>query len=403
MNEPLHIGLIREGKTPPDFRVVLTPHQCQSIKAQYPHIQITVQASPHRRFVDQEYIDLGIAVSENIEHCDVLIGVKEVPVDQLIPNKKYFFFSHTIKKQPYNAKLLKAILEKRITLIDYEVIKDANGKRLIGFGRYAGIVGVFEGVRALGLKNNWFTLPSPVTFHDRKAMELEGSKIDFPKPVKAVVTGWGRVGHGAEEMMQFFGFKRVELKAFLENTFNHSVYVHLDSSDYYVNEATGGFDKKEFYQSPEKYTSVLGDIVQQSDIYFACHLWKSNNPVLLTADDLAHPENRCKVIADISCDINGPIASTIRATTIEDPFYGYNPDNQQECDWKEEEAIMVMSIDNLPCELPRDASEDFGNEFIKHVLPELMKEQSEILNNATEARDGALTPLYQYLEDYAKG
>jgi alanine dehydrogenase len=403
MKNHLHIGLIREGKTPPDFRVVLTPHQCQSIKAQFPNIDITVQASPHRRFVNQEYVDLGIEVTENIEHCDVLIGVKEVPIDQLIPNKKYFFFSHTIKKQPYNAKLLKAILDKRITLMDYEVIKDDSGKRLIGFGRYAGIVGVFEGIRALGLKKNWFTLPSPITFHDRKEMELEGAKIQFGAPIKAVVTGWGRVGHGAEEMMQFFGFKRVELKAFLENTFDHSVYVHLDSADYYVNQSNGGFDKKEFYEFPEKYTSVLGDIVQQCDIYFACHLWKSNNPVLLTAEDLSHPENRCQVIADISCDIKGPIASTIRATTIEHPFYGYDPIAQEEIDWKEENAIMVMSIDNLPCELPRDASEDFGNEFIKHVLPELLKDQSEILDNATEARDGALTPLYQYLADYAKG
>ena len=403
MNNHLHIGLIREGNTPPDFRVVLTPHLCQSIKAQFSNIDITVQTSAHRRFVDQEYVELGIEVTENIEHCDVLIGVKEVPIDQLIPNKKYFFFSHTIKKQPYNAKLLKSILEKRITLIDYEVIKDASGKRLIGFGRYAGIVGVFEGIRALGLKKNWFTLPSPITFHDRKEMELEGAKIQFGAPIKAVVTGWGRVGHGAEEMMQFFGFKRVELKAFLENTFDHSVYVHLDSADYYVNQSNGGFDKKEFYEFPEKYTSVLGDIVQQCDIYFACHLWKSNNPVLLTAEDLSHPENRCQVIADISCDIKGPIASTIRATTIEHPFYGYDPIAQEEIDWKEENAIMVMSIDNLPCELPRDASEDFGNEFIKHVLPELLKDQSEILDNATEARDGALTPLYHYLEDYAKG
>ena len=403
MNSKLHIGLIREGKTPPDFRVVLTPQQCQWIKAQYPQIDITVQSSPHRRFEDQEYLNAGITVSENVHDCDVLIGVKEVPVEQLIADKTYFFFSHTIKKQPYNAKLLKAVLEKNITLIDYEVIKDVNGKRLIGFGRYAGIVGVFEGIRALGLKKNWFNLPSPMTFHDRAEMEEASSHITFPEPIKAVVTGWGRVGHGAEEMMRFFGFKRVELKAFLENTFDHSVYVQLDSADYYVHQETGTFNKAEFYQSPDQYTSVLGDIVQQSDIYFACHLWKSSNPVLITATDLADPKNKCKVIADISCDINGPIAATIKATTIENPFYGYDPLTQQECDWKEENAIMIMSIDNLPCELPRDASEDFGNEFIKHVLPELLKEQSIVLENATEARDGQLTPLYKYLEEYARG
>ena len=401
MNAKLHIGLIREGKTPPDFRVVLTPQQCQLILEKHPSLQITVQTSVHRKFKDEEYEALGIEVRSSLDDCDVLLGVKEVPINELIPEKKYFFFSHTIKKQPYNAKLLKAILEKKITLIDYEVIKDLKGKRLIGFGRYAGIVGVFEGVRALGLKKNWFRLASPLSFHDRKEMEEVGSKVHFPEPVKAVVTGWGRVGHGAEEMMQFFGFKRVELKDFLESSFNHPVYVHLDSNDYYIHAEKGTFDKNEFYQQPENYTSVLGDIIRQADIYFACHLWKSNNPILITDKDLSDMDNRCKVIADISCDINGPIASTIRATTIEEPFYGYDPHSRKECDWKAENAIMVMSIDNLPCELPRDASEDFGNEFIKHVLPELLKNESEILDNATEAKNGKLTPPFQYLEDYA--
>jgi alanine dehydrogenase len=366
-------------------------------------VKITVQSSAHRKFKDQEYEALGIDVRSSVEECDILLGVKEVPVNELIPQKTYFFFSHTIKKQPYNAKLLRAILEKNITLIDYEVIKDHNGKRLIGFGRYAGIVGVFEGIRALGLKKKWFNLPSPISFHDRKEMEEVGSKINFSQPLKAVVTGWGRVGHGAEEMMRFFGFKRVELKDFLEANFDHPVYVHLDSSDYYLHSEKGTFDKNEFYQNPEAYTSVLGDIIHQADIYFACHLWKANNPILLNHEDLSDPNNRCKVIADISCDINGPIASTTRATSIEDPFYGYDPHSRQECDWSEEHAIMVMSIDNLPCELPRDASEDFGNEFMKHVLPELLKGDSEILANATEAKNGQLTPPFQYLEEYAKG
>ena len=403
MNAKLHIGLIREGKTPPDYRVALTPKQCRHILDHFPEIQITVQTSPHRRFKDDEYTSLNIPVQESMSECDILIGVKEVPINQLIANKTYFFFSHTIKKQPYNAKLLRAILEKKITLIDYEVIKDLNGKRLIGFGRYAGIVGVFEGIRALGMKKNWFALPSPMSFHDRAEMEMTGSKIHFPKPIKAVVTGWGRVGHGAEEMMRFFNFEKVTLKDYLEKSFDHSVYVHLDSEDYYIHKENGTFDKKDFYQNPSLYTSVLGDIIQKADIYFACHLWKSSNPILLKASDLNHPNNRCRVIADISCDINGPIASTIRATSIEDPFYGYDATLQTECDWKEEHAIMVMAIDNLPCELPRDASEDFGNEFIKHVLPELMKDKSEILANATETKDGQLTAPFLYLEDYAKG
>jgi alanine dehydrogenase len=402
MNSTLHIGIIREGKTPPDFRVPLTPKQCREILDQHPNVQISVQTSPHRKFKDEEYTSQGILVQEDLSSCDVLMGVKEVPVEALIPNKTYFFFSHTIKKQPYNAKLLRAVLDKKIRLIDYEVIKDAAGKRLIGFGRYAGIVGVFEGIRALGMKHGWFQLPAPITFHDRVEMESAGSNIQFPRPIKAVVTGWGRVGHGAEEMIRFFKFEKVTLKDYLEKSFDHSVYVHLDSEDYYVHKENGTFDKKDFYQNPSLYTSVLGDIIQQADIYFACHLWKAHNPVLITQDDLRSPQNQCRVIADISCDIAGPIASTLRATSITDPFFGYDPETHQECDWKSEEAIMVMSIDNLPCELPRDASEDFGNEFIKNVLPELLKPESIMLEKASETKDGQLTPDFEYLKDYAQ-
>lgn len=399
----LKIGLIKEGKTPPDFRVALTPHQCQLALEKFPSLSIEVQSSPIRKFTDQEYRDAGIAVVDNISQCDVLIGVKEVPIDQLISNKTYLFFSHTIKKQPYNAKLLRAILDKKITLIDYEVLKDAQGKRVIGFGRYAGIVGVFEGFRALGLKYNWFQLPSPISCHDRKEMESHIHEGLFKRPIKAVVTGFGRVGHGAEEMIQRFNLKRVTPETFLSHQGSDNIYVHLDSHEYYERISDGGFDKKEFYQFPERYKSVLTKWVNAADIYFACHLWKSGNPFLLTAEDLSRPEMNCKVIADISCDVNGPIASTIKASTIAEPFFGYDPKTQQECDWRDSQAIMVMSVDNLPCELPRDASEDFGNELLTHVLPGLLSEDNEMINGGMETLHGQLTPAFSYLSDYANG
>jgi saccharopine dehydrogenase (NAD+, L-lysine-forming) len=403
MQKSLTIAVIREGKTPPDFRVALTPAQCVLLQEKHPEIQIIVQSSPIRRFKDEEYAELGITVQEDISSADVMIGVKEVPIDQLIPNKSYLFFSHTFKKQPYNAKLLKAILEKNITLIDYEVLKDETGKRVIGFGRYAGIVGVFEGVRALGYKKNWFELPSPMSCHDRKEMETYGSSISFPQPIKAVVTGWGRVGHGAEEMIRFFGMKRISPEEFLQYNGNESVYVHLDTADYYERISDGGFDKKDFYSNPQAYSSCLNRYVSEADIYFACHLWKSGNPVLLSQDDLNAPGHQCQVIADVSCDINGPIAATIKASTIQDPFFGYNKETGEECDWRHPSAIMMMTIDNLPCELPRDASEDFGNELLQSVIPNLLMDNHPMIEGATETKNGELTPPFQYLSDYAKG
>ena len=399
----LKIGLIKEGKTPPDFRVALTPEQCKQAMAKYPNITIVAQSSAIRKFTNQEYLDLGIAVEDDVTDCDVLIGVKEVPIDQLITEKTYLFFSHTIKKQPYNAKLLKAIMDKRITLIDYEVLKDEKGKRVIGFGRYAGIVGVFEGFRALGLKHNWYQLPSPISCHDRAEMESHINKELFKRPIKAVVTGYGRVGHGAEEMIQRFNLQLVSPEEFHNYQGSENIYTHLDTHQYYQRISDGGFDKKEFYQSPELYKSVLMDWVKNADVYFACHLWKSGNPLLITAADLATPDNCCKVIADISCDVNGPIASTIKASTIAEPFFGYCPIDQQECDWKKEDSIMVMSVDNLPCELPRDASEDFGNELINSVIPALLEEDNAMIKDGMETYLGELTKPFEYLTDYAAG
>lgn len=403
MNKPVKIALIKEGKTPPDFRVALTPSQCQEILQKFPQINIVVESSPIRRFTDEEYIAAGIPVSHNISDADIMIGVKEVPEHALIPDKTYLFFSHTFKKQPYNAHLLRAILEKNIRLVDYEVLKDDTGKRVIGFGRYAGIVGVFEGFRALGLKKNWYELPSPMSCHDRKEMESYGANVQFKSPIKAVVTGWGRVGNGAEEMIRFFGLKRISPEEFLNYTGDENVYVHLDTADYYKRKSDKGFDKSEFYKNPEIYISVLNDYVAQCDIYLACHLWKSGNPVLLTKSDLQEPNHRCEVIADISCDIDGPIAATIKATTISTPFYGYDRNSGQEVDWKEPQSIMMMTIDNLPCELPRDASEDFGQELINSVIPALLRDGDPMIEGATETKNGQLTPAFQYLEDYAKG
>jgi saccharopine dehydrogenase (NAD+, L-lysine forming) len=404
INSIKKIGILREGKVPPDFRVALTPKQCAIVKSRF-KVEVVVQPSPIRRFHDHEYAEAGITLQENLEDCDLLIGVKEVPIDLLMPNKSYLFFSHTIKKQPHNAPLLRAILNKKIRLIDYEILKGTDNKRLIGFGRYAGIVGAYEGFRAFGLKHQLYTLKSPAHCADRIEMEAEMKKIQLPAKMKIVVTGFGRVGNGAAEIMRMLPIERVEEEDFFSQEFDHPVYVHLDTHDYYVRKDFGGFDKKDFYNNPEKYISTLADTVRKADLYIACHLWAGGNPVLLTQSDVEHPAWRCMTIADVSCDTDGPIAPTIRSSSIADPLYGYDRQKHVECDWKDPQAICVMAIDNLPCELPKDASEDFGNELIQSIFPLMFVEDPHhIIWKATETTlEGELTPHCEYLFDYANG
>ncbi|MFY7707895.1 MAG: NAD(P)-dependent oxidoreductase [Flavobacteriales bacterium] len=400
--EKVILGIVREGKVPPDFRVPLTPEQCIRVMEEFPHLEVIVQPSPIRKFQDDEYRALGIRMEEDLSHCDYLMGVKEVPLDMLIPNKSYLFFSHTLKKQPHNAKLLKTILEKKIRLIDYETLKGTDGKRIIGFGRYAGIVGAYHGFRTLGLKKGWYELKRPVDCADRKEMESEMSKIQLPKNTKIVVTGFGRVGNGASEIFQLLPIRKVTPKQFLTEEFDEPVYVHLDTHEYYERKVDGGFDKKDFYNNPDHYFSILPTFVKRSDMYVACHLWAGGNPVLITNHDISQSDWKCMVIADVSCDTNGPIAPTIRASKIADPIFGYDRMQHVETDYKNDGAIAVMSIDNLPCELPKDASEDFGDELLRSVFPLLFGEDPhDIIWKATETTlKGELTPHFEYLHDY---
>jgi saccharopine dehydrogenase (NAD+, L-lysine forming) len=401
MNE-LKIGVIREGKVPPDFRVPLTPQHCVEIEKNFPNVKVFVQPSPIRRFTDSEYLAAGVEMKEDLSDCDILMGVKEVPIDLLMPEKTYLFFSHTIKKQPHNQKLLRALLDKKIRLVDYETIRDLNGKRMIGFGRYAGIVGAYEGFRAFGKKHNLYDLKSPSECVDRAEMEEEMKKIQLPSKMKLVVTGFGRVGHGAEEILKLLPIQRVSSKDFVTKQFDYPVYVHIDTHEYYERKLDGLFDKKDFYNNPEHYFSVLPSFVRKADMYMACHLWAAGNPVLINEEDIRHADWRCNVVADISCDTNGPLAFTIRSTKISEPIFGYNRMTGQECDPMEKDALCVMAIDNLPCELPRDASVDFGNELVGKILPILIGEDDDlIIWKATETIDGELTPHFEYLNDYA--
>jgi saccharopine dehydrogenase (NAD+, L-lysine forming) len=397
----MKIGIIREGKTPPDKRVPLSPQQCKRIKDNYPQVELYVQESEIRKFKDEEYSALGINVVKDISHCDVLMGVKEVPVEQLIPNKKYLFFSHTFKQQPYNRKLLKAILDKKIQLIDWETITDRKGQRLIAFGRYAGIVGAYNGFVAYGEKYGTYRLKRAHECEDRVEMNAQLANVILPANFKLVITGRGRVGGGALETIGHLPIKEVSPVSFLNETFNEPVFTVLNVEHYNKMKDGSPFDKKLFYSDPSHFESNFLPYAQIADMYVACHYWDNRAPYIFTREDARHPKWKIGVVADVSCDIDCAVACTIQPSTIADPIYGYNPLTEKVDDYIKNGVIAVMAVDNLPCELPKDASVDFGEMFITHVLEPLLGNDPEnIIWRASETKDGQLTPHFAYLQAY---
>ncbi|WP_420400603.1 NAD(P)-dependent oxidoreductase [Flagellimonas sp.] len=399
----MKFGLIQERKNPPDRRVVLSPTECKNVLSNFPQAEIQVETSPIRVFSDQEYADVDIPVVQDISQCDVLLGVKEVPIDDLIPNKKYFFFSHTIKKQPYNRKLLQAILNKNIELYDHEVITNPKGQRLVAFGRYAGIVGAYNGIRAFGLKYDSFQLPKAETLKDQQALIDELNKIKLPN-IKILLTGRGRVGNGSREMLDAMGLKRVNVAEYLKEEFDEPVYCQIDASEYNKRKDGVRGNKADFFANPEEYKSNFFRFAEVTDFYIAGHFYGDGAPYLYTREDAKHPDFKIKVVADISCDIDGPVATTIRPSEVADPIYGYNPQTESEVDFKNPDAVAVMAVDNLPCELPRDASTGFGEAFSKYVIPAFFNgDEDGILERSRMTQNGKLTKHYSYLQDYVDG
>jgi len=399
----MKFGIIKERKNPPDRRVVFTPEELVRLQSDYPDALVKVESSDIRVFPDEDYSKLGIEVAKDISDCEVFFGVKEIPVDYLIPNKKYFFFSHTIKKQPYNRKLLQAILEKNIELYDHETIVDANNKRLIGFGRYAGIVGAYNGFRAFGIKYELFNLPKAETLNSKEDLIVRLRRQILPN-LKIVLTGHGKVGMGAKEILDGMKIKQVSVDDFLSKVYSQPVYTQIDVLDY--NKRLDGqvLDNKDFYTNPQAYTSNFERFTKVADIFMAGHFHGNNAPDILTQDMLKAADCKIKVVADISCDVDGPIACTIKASTIAEPFFGYLPSEHKEVPYTHPGSIMVMSVDNLPCELPKDASEGFGEMFMKHVIPAFFNGDNDgILQRAKITENGKLTPRFAYLQDYVDG
>jgi saccharopine dehydrogenase (NAD+, L-lysine-forming) len=399
----MKIGVLKEEKVPADKRVPLTPKQCRVLLNTYPSLELVVKSSDIRCFSDEMYRAEGITIVDDLNDCDVLIGVKEVPKSSLIANKTYFYFSHTIKEQPYNRELLLKMMDINISMVDYEVLKNKQGKRLLGFGRYAGIVGAYNGFLTYGLKSGKYNLKAAHHCDDRIEMEGEMDKIRLSNE-KIIITGNGRVGNGVLEIMKRSDIREVSKSEFINETFDEPVFVHLNTMDYNVRIDGYESSKSEFYKQPELYCSSFINYAKQADIFIAGHYYSSGSPYLFTREDAKHSDFNIKVVADVSCDIDGPVACTIKPSTIANPIYGYDKQLEKEVAFNDKDAIAVMAVDNLPCELSKDASEDFGNEMLEKILPSLiLSDDEQIIENATICKNGDLTPNFEYLRNYING
>ena len=401
----MKLGILREGKLPPDRRVPLTPDQCVEVQEKFPGVQVIVQSSTVRCFSDEAYRLAGIPVQEEVTDCDILLGVKEVPVPDLVPGKICFFFSHTIKKQEYNRKLLQAVLQKNIRLVDYEVLTDRNGFRIIGFGRFAGLVGAYNGLRALGLRNRIFELKPAHQCEGLEEMLHQLTEINLP-PTKIALTGDGRVAAGVVEVLDFIKIQRLSPEDFLKTEKpSQPVYTQLLPGDYAKRKDGNTFDLMHFFNHPEMYENAFLPFARSANLLIAAAFWDPKAPVLFTADEMKHQDFRIRVISDITCDIEGSIPSTKRASTIDNPFYDYNPETGETAPpFSSEKNVTVQAVDNLPCELPKDASFDFGRNLIDKVFPHLFGEDPDgVIDRASITIDGKLTERFSYLQDFAEG
>jgi alanine dehydrogenase len=396
------IALIREGKIPVDNRVALTPAQCKWVQKQYGNVRIIVQQSAHRCFDDKEYSRVGVEVKKDVEEADIFFGIKEVPVKDIIEGKTYLFFSHTKKKQANNQKLFQTIIEKKITLIDFECFEHEDGQRIIGFGFFAGIVGAHNGMMAYGNRTKAFKLERVYQQKDFRSLIHTYFGLKLPN-IKIAVTGSGRVAHGITEIMNLMGVIEVEKEEYLAREFSYPVYVQLKGVDLYKHEREGSYSRIHFHTYPGEYKSCFSSYTNKTDILMNGIYWDKDAPRLFEKEQIANRDFRIQTIADITDDIYGSIPINLGDQSIEDPVYGVDKATIKKTAPYLPGSIDIMAVGNLPNELPRDASRYFGEQLIKYILPDLLNGKTAAVAKATIVKQGVITEDYNYLQDYADG
>ena len=397
----IRIGLIRETKIPADNRVALIPSQCKWLQKNFSSLKILVQPSGDRCYTNKEYELAGVEISEDLSDCDYLFGIKEVLTDQLIPGKKYLFFSHTRKMQPFNQVLFRAILDKKITLIDYECMEHEDGQRILGFGFFAGIVGAHNGMMAYGKRTGKFELPRVYKHPSFKQLIHGYFGIRLPN-IKVVITGSGRVAHGLLEVMNLLGIIEIEPDEYLSRNFTYPVFTQLKGQLLYRHKKSGTYNRDEFHNHPATYECLFKPYAEHSDILLNGIYWDPRMPRLFEWEDLISTRFRLQTIADITDDKNGSVPCNLGDGTMQDPVYGVNKISRERTSPYMDGSIDILAVGNLPNELPRDASRYFGEQLIKYVLEDLFKEESPVIQRATMVRGGQITGGYKYMRAYAE-
>lgn len=394
------IGLLRESRKPPDNRVALTPAQCKWIHKRSDEVRVIAQPSPDRCYSDKEYASAGVDLAEDLSVCDFLLGIKEVAPERLLEGKTYLFFSHTRKQQLYNQAMFRAILQKKITLIDYECLEHDDGQRILGFGFFAGVVGAHNGIRAYGRRTGLYDLGR--VHEQRSFRELIHTYFGLKLPeIKVAVTGSGRVAHGILEIMNLLGIIEVEPDEFLERTFSYPVFTQLKGAALYEHKRTKTYNREDFHAYPREYVCKFKPFTQVADILMNGIYWDQGMPRLFEWDDMAGERFHIQTIADITHDREGSVPCNMGDAEGADPVYGVDKIFRRKTPPYTPGSVDVMAVGNLPNELPRDASRYFGQQLIKYVLEDLVSEHSPFIERATIVNKGQLTLRYDYLREYA--
>ena len=409
MSKPIEtIGVIKETR-PDENRTPLIPEHIENIKSNYPNLNVVVQPSKNRCFSDDEYKNRGAEINEDLSKCSIIFGVKEIDTDVLMNNKTYVFFSHTYKlnKETLNnaqgtpgmdkKELLKSVLEKKIRLIDYENIRDKKSKRYLGFGRFAGIVGCYNTLNLCleNLKKQPLARAYRINSYERLISNLKN--LYFPY-MKILVTGDGRVAKGVIEVLNQTNIKEVSKEKFKIDNFDNPVFCNLETKDYLESNLNKKFDLNHFIKNPKEYKSCALQYLKVADVFISAHYWDPASPKIFNQDDLKNL-NDLKVVGDITCDVDGSVPTTIRSSTIDKPNFYIDRNTFKET---VDEGLAIMAVDNLPSELPRDSSKEFGDGIVNEVIPYILNEDDGRILNATITQNGSFLEKYNYLNDYIK-
>jgi alanine dehydrogenase len=431
------IGIRHEDKYELETRAPLTPKHVERLVKQK-KLDIIVQTSDKRIFTDDEYIRAGAKVAKDLKKCSVIFGVKEIPIPVFEENKTYIFFAHVIKGQSYNMPMLKRMMELKCNLIEYERVVDEQGKRLIFFGHYAGLAGMINSLWALGLRmkdygyiSNLLKIKQAHHYHSLKEAKDDVSAIGqliaergIPHELMPFVigfTGNGNVSKGAQEICGLLPVKEISPEKLLslhirKKLPDNLIYkVIFNEEDLYENIGGEPFDLHDYYSNPQNYLSKFAKYIPHLSVLINCIYWDKRYPRLVTKEYLKNAFSKSRpnltVIGDISCDVEGSVECTLKPAPINDPIYIYDPFTDEITSGHQGRGILIMAVDILPSELPRDSSNGFGDvlvNFVKPVADADFEESFEDLDlpkaikKALILHKGELTPDYKYLEEFIK-